>query len=500
MNMMKSSFMKSILHVSGVVLATAVFPVMSAQLNVSNFTVDGQAHKIQPHSKGEGTAFIISDVDRNSFVLEAEIRLASEDANGGILFRTVPDAKKAYLTGIDATSNHIYIKTPQESISQKKYPVKAKQWYKLKLEVHNNNFVLFVDDKLVNADTYPVYDAIDNDFSSGTLGFYAETGQVEIRNASFNEYVPKTAQITYTNPVQLNCSDPGVLKYQEMYYAYCTYTPDFPLMKRGIRLYTSADLVTWKDRGFVMKKEDSWGKSRYWAPDVLEKDGTFYMYYAVDERVGLATSKSPLGPFKQQTKAPMAPDDIKIDAHVFIDDDGKQYFYYVDFIKTAEGWGGNQIWGAELQEDMVTIKKETMKELIAPVAPWETHMAKVVEGAVITKHNGYYYMTYSGSHFESPYYSVGYAVAEHPLGPYKKYEFNPIMQSTKYAHGTAHHSVTTSPDGSELFIVYHQHYSMSQTEPRKIAIDRLRFVPQKNGPDVLEAWGPTLSPQPVPSH
>ncbi|MGL1957138.1 MAG: family 43 glycosylhydrolase [Colwellia sp.] len=498
--MMKFSFFKSILPISSVVFALAAFPVISAQLNVSNFTVDGHAHKIQQHSKKSGGVFVISNVDRNSFVLEAEIRLSSNEANGGILFRSTEEGKKSYLTGFDVKKQQIYIKTPQDIISKKNQYVKENQWYKLRLEVQNNNFVLFVDEKLINADSYPVYDAIDNDFNSGKLGFYAEKGQVDIRNVSFSEYAPKAEQATYTNPVQLNCADPGILKYQAMYYAYCTYTPDFPSMKRGIRLYTSADLVNWQDRGFVMKKEDSWGKSRYWAPDVLEKNGTFYMYYAVDERIGIATSKSPLGPFKQQTKEPMAPDDIKIDAHVFIDDDGKQYFYYVDFVQNADGWGGNQIWGAELQEDMKTINKNSMRELIAPVAPWETHMAKVVEGPVITKHKGYYYMTYSGSHFESPYYSVGYAVAKHPLGPYKKYKLNPIMQSTKFAHGTAHHSVTTSPDGSELFFVYHQHFSLNQTEPRKIAIDRLRFVPQKNGPDILQAWGPTLSPQPVPSH
>lgn len=189
----------------------------------------------------------------------------------------------------------------------------------------------------------------------------------------------------------------------------------------------------------------------------------------------------------------MAPDSIKIDAHVFIDDDGSKYFYYVGFDN------GNHIWGARLNDNMMSVDTSTMKHLIAPEAPWETHMANVAEGPVVLKHKGLYYMTYSGSHFESPYYSVGYAVAEHPLGPWKKYEYNPVMQSTPFAHGTAHHSLTVSPDKSEMFIVYHQHYSLNQTEPRKISIDRIRFVPQESGPDRLEAWGPTVTPQPLPS-
>ena len=263
-------------------------------------------------------------------------------------------------------------------------------------------------------------------------------------------------------------------------------------MVNGIRLYTSTDLVNWEDQGYVLNNEDSWGVSRFWAPDIVERDGTFYFYYAVDERIAVAQADSPMGPFKQQEQKPMEPDSIKIDAYVFEDDDGKRYFYYVGFNN------GNHIWGAELSDDMMSIKAGTAKKMISPEEPWETHMANVAEGAVILKHNGTYYLTYSGSHFESPHYSVGYATASHPLGPWTKYENNPIMKSTSYAHGTAHHSIVASPDGSELFIVYHQHNDLATTEPRQMAIDRLQFIPQENGPDILEAWGPTMSPQPMP--
>jgi hypothetical protein len=73
------------------------------------------------------------------------------------------------------------------------------------------------------------------------------------------------------------------------------------------------------------------------------------------------------------------------------------------------------------------------------------------------------------------------------------------MKSTAYAHGTAHHCFTTSPDGEELFIVYHRHHDLTKTEPRQMAIDRVQFIPQPIGPDILEIHGPTSSPQPIPS-
>src|SRR3954449_10688029 len=38
-----------------------------------------------------------------------------------------------------------------------------------------------------------------------------------------------------------------------------------------------------------------------------------------------------------------------------------------------------------------------------------------------------YYLTYSANNWESPFYGVGYAVADQPLGPYKKAATNPIL-------------------------------------------------------------------------
>ena len=100
---------------------------------------------------------------------------------------------------------------------------------------------------------------------------------------------------------------------------------------------------------------------------------------------------------------------------------------------------------------------------------------------------------------DSTYEAVGYATSSSPMGAWKKYEQNPIMKSTSYAHGTAHHGLTTSPDDKPMFIVYHRHHRLTETEPRQMAIDRVQFVPQAAGPAILEVWGPTTSPQRMPS-
>lgn len=429
-----------------------------------------------------------------SYAVEAKVRLSDANANAGLAFHAQTGAEnfKGFYTGLDAKSHTVFLLKGNKEMARRSVSVEPGVWYSLRLEVSGDNYVLYVNDNPLAENQFPKYDAVDSTYTSGDLALRVASGSADFKEVKVTAFEKSVSQISYQNPVQPGCADPGLMKHESRYYAYCTYTPDYPTMVNGIRLYTSDDLVNWEDQGFVLKNEDSWGESRFWAPDIVARDGVFYLYYAVDERIAVATSESPLGPFVQGVKEPMAPESIKIDAYVFEDDDGKRYFYYVGFDN------GNHIWGAELNDDMKTIKSDTVKLMISPEEPWETHMANVAEGAEIIKHKGVYYLTYSGSHFESPHYSVGYATASHPLGPWSKYENNPIMKSTSYAHGTAHHSLVRSPDDSELFIVYHQHNDLYTTEPRQMSIDRMQFVPQENGPDILEAWGPTVSPQPMP--
>lgn len=434
---------------------------------------------------------VLFNIEQAEFELNGRVLLHDINTMAAVIFRRGKE-QQHYLAGISAQDNNAFLSSDMQSISNKGMRVKAGTWFYIRLRVRNNHFVMWVDDKPVSEGDYPVFDAIDNAYTAGTMGLLSE-GNATWQDVKISHLSTQSNQVTYTNPVQLNCADPGMLFYQQTYYAYCTYTANSPLPTQGIRLYTSTDLVHWQDRGFALKDEHAWGTKGFWAPDVVAKDGKFYMYFAANERMVVAEADSPLGPFTQQTQAPMLPDSIKIDGHVFIDDDGKQYFYYVGFDN------GNHIWGAELNHDMKTVREDTIRHMIAPQEPWETHMAPIAEGPMVIKHKGLYYMTYSGSHFQSPNYSVGYAIASHPMGPWKKYAFNPVMKSTPFAHGTAHHTLTTSPDGQEMFIVYHQHYSANQTEPRKISIDRIRFVEQPDGPDILEVWGPTVTPQPMPS-
>ena len=304
---------------------------------------------------------------------------------------------------------------------------------------------------------------------------------------------------TYTNPILNMCADPDILYYGGTYYLYPTNAGDAN-DDQGIKVYTSTDLAHWTEQGWAFKKGDGFGEQNFWAPDVIERDGTFYMYYVAEGQICVATSDSPLGPFKQDVKETMdtANDSYtsneEIDAHVFYDEASEKYYFYC--VRFTDG---NVIWGAELNDDMKSIKKETLTEIVKADQGWDQDIWPVNEGPFMLVKDGKYYMTYSGSHFESIKYGVGYAVGDSPLGPFTKSEDNPIMQSGDQVHGAGHHCVTTSPDGKEMFIVYHCHHDLNTTEPRQLCIDRIQFATNENGETVLEVNGPTVTPQALPS-
>lgn len=293
----------------------------------------------------------------------------------------------------------------------------------------------------------------------------------------------------FQNPILPGCADPDVLFHDGTYYLYATNTLWHPGQPVGFKVYTSQNLVDWEEVGMALQAEDSWGDKQFWAPDVIEKDGVFYMSYSAEEHLCIATSDSPLGPFKQEEKKPLHEDTKEIDSHFFRDEDGKWYLYFVRF------HNNNEIWGAEMTDDLMGIKEDTARLLLKPDTGWEMKQWPVNEGPYMIPHNGKYYLTYSGSHYETDYGS-GYAVANDPLGPYEKYEGNPVLRSTKELHGVGHHCIAWSPDGEELFILYHKHFSDYSANPRLLCIDRIRFDVDENGEEILVVDGPTAEPQP----
>ncbi|MEP6662985.1 MAG: glycoside hydrolase family 43 protein [Verrucomicrobiota bacterium] len=271
---------------------------------------------------------------------------------------------------------------------------------------------------------------------------------------------------TYRNPVleKYNIADPDVLKVGKKYYLYAT------THTRGYDVFVSDDLVHWENKGLAFDDP----RHGDWAPDVFhnERDGQFYLYYtdnnpegdsfSTKKQIGVAVAANPLGPFVD--KAVLARGCI--DAHLFQDDDGKFYLYYVNLI------GGFEICVQPMADPLT--KRGEARGVIRPTEPWEKTSGEVTEGPFMLKHDGVYYLMFSGTGANSPNYGIGYATSKSPMGPFTKYAGNPIVKRTDKIFGPGHHCVVEGP-GRKLWLIYHQKRTDDISWPRFLAIDPIWF-------------------------
>ena len=263
-------------------------------------------------------------------------------------------------------------------------------------------------------------------------------------------------------------ADPFILLYDGVYYAYGTGAAS------GIEVWVSRDMVSWERgeggarEGLALHREDVWGDKWFWAPEVYRLKDKFYMYFSAEEHICVAVSDSPLGPFVQHEKKPLIADEKCIDNTLFIDDDGRAYMYFDRFND------GLNIWVVEMEDDYVTMKKETMRPCIHVSQAWEEVWPRVNEGCFVIRHDGTCYMTYSGNGYESPYYGIGCATADSPLGPWTKYDHNPLLQNPGDLVGVGHSAMFRDKAGN-LKIVFHAHKSREAIHPREMYISDVWF-------------------------
>lgn len=272
---------------------------------------------------------------------------------------------------------------------------------------------------------------------------------------------------TYRNPIidRMGLADPSVIRVDDTYYLYPTGDA------KTYEVYTSKDLVRWELAGPVF----STPRGGLWAPDVFHHrrgDGKFYLYYTDTQegmpqrgnhkQIGVAVADSPLGPFVDRGVL------FKnaIDAHLFADDDGSLYLYFCN-------WNDRGGIAVVPMADPLTPRGEP-NAVIRATEPWENRGGAITEAPWMLKHKGVYYLTYSGSPTDLPEYAIGYATAASPLGPFTKFEGNPIAHRGNGVLGPGHHSVVDGPDG-RLWMFYHQKKTERQAYDRFLAMDPIRF-------------------------
>lgn len=284
-------------------------------------------------------------------------------------------------------------------------------------------------------------------------------------------------------------ADPEILYSEQTgrYYIYST-TDGVPGWGGAhFTVFESSDTRNWTEAGTVLdlKAGDAaWADGNAWAPCIIEKKikgrYKYFFYYSGNSKdgkgkqIGVATGDTPTGPFKDSGK-PMITDSPvghgqQIDVDVFTDPvSGKSYLY----------WGNGYMAGAELNKDMMSIKKKTLTVMTPQGGTLQDYAYR--EAPYVFYRNGIYYFMWSVDDTGSPNYHVAYGTSRSPLGPIEV-AAQPVVLSQKPEqgiYGTAHNSVICLPESDEWLIVYHRinrnYLNDSPGTHREVCIDRLEF-------------------------
>ncbi len=287
-----------------------------------------------------------------------------------------------------------------------------------------------------------------------------------------------SAQKTSGNPVFEGWyADPEGAVFDKEYWIYPTYSAEYK-DQMHFDAFSSKDLVNWtKHERVLTNKEITWAWQAMWAPSVVENNGKYYFFFGANDiqsnkehgGIGVAVADKPEGPFKDLLGKPLIDKIVNgaqpIDQFAYKDSDGQWYLFY-------GGWGHCNV--TKLAPDFKSLVPFENGEMFREVTP-----ENYVEGPFMLKRNGKYYFMWSEGGWGGPHYSVAYAIADSPLGPWKRIG-KILQQDPDVATGAGHHSVIKGKGKDEYYIIYHRRpLGDNGRDHRVTCIDKLIF--EKDG-------------------
>ena len=251
----------------------------------------------------------------------------------------------------------------------------------------------------------------------------------------------------FTNPViRGDVADPSILRINDTYYATGTsseWAPYYPL-------FTSKDLVNWKQAGHVFEKRPEWTKSSFWAPEFYYHKGKVYVYYTArmesngKSYIGVAVADSPMGEFKDHGPVVVFGNEA-IDAFI-LEDKGNLYI----------SWKAYGLDDRPIELLACKLSPDGLKLVGEPFMLLRDDERRGMEGQQWFKKDGYYYLIYSigGCCGPNSDYAVAVARSKKLSGPYEKYEGNPILHGSDEIRSIGHGTITETPDGRMFYLCH----------------------------------------------
>jgi hypothetical protein len=287
-------------------------------------------------------------------------------------------------------------------------------------------------------------------------------------------------------PLGVSLGDPTVVRDGNRYYLFAT----------GGGPWVSDDMVIWR-----YSPLSATGARVPVAPEVEKYNGMFYMSGNASPLYRSANILGPyeeVGPWLDEKGEPVAKSQGRVfDVDIFVDSDNKPYVYM--------SYGPNKgIWGAPMdpnQPNKLTAAPKTLFAFNPVDHPWESSgdanertYFSYLEGPLVFKRNGTYYMQYSASGTEWRSYATGIYKASNPLGPYRAQPAPLLRKVTGLITGPGHGSSVQAPDGQ-----WWQYYLTVMPNPpggRRIGMDPIGF--DANGNMFIKDGVPSETPQWAP--
>lgn len=264
---------------------------------------------------------------------------------------------------------------------------------------------------------------------------------------------------TYTNPVAAgDLPDPSVIRVGSDYWATATtseWAPEFPILH-------SRDLINWEIVGSVFERRPAWSVGSYWAPELSQYRGRFFVYYTARKKetnslcVAVATARTPTGPYTDH--GPLVCQTVgSIDGFPVTDESGRRFLLWKEDGNSVSK--PTPIWAQQLSADGTRLIGER-QEILRNTEPWEKHASlpygDLIEGPAIVRRNGWFYMFYSGNFCcaRECNYMMGVARSRKILGPWEKNPANPILAANENWKCPGHGTVVSDTRGRD-WLMYH---------------------------------------------
>lgn len=233
-------------------------------------------------------------------------------------------------------------------------------------------------------------------------------------------------------------------------------------------IFSSKDMVNWTDHGSPLSWETfKWAQPNHsWAPHCVERNGKFYMFVPVSDKIGVAVADHPLGPYKDAIGAPLLNNYQYIDPTVYIDDDGQAYLYF----------GNPKLWYVKLNSDMISYSGSIQEVPLTPQSfgqrrggATQQRPAAYEEGPWFYKRNDLYYLIYPTG--ELPEH-IAYSTSPGPTGPWT---YRGEIMGSENGHAFTNHPGIIDFKGRSYFFYHTQELPGGSGFKRSVAVEQFEY-------------------------